>query len=64
RGLSERESLVATYAIHGDSAKLIGYRLGISKATVSSVLKRVMRKLGVKTRPQLVERFGAFEPSA
>lgn len=64
RGLSERESLVATYAIHGDSAKLIGYRLGISKATVSSVLKRVMRKLGVKTRPQLIERFGAFEPPA
>lgn len=64
RGLSERESLVATYAIHGDSAKLIGYRLGISKATVSSVLKRVMRKLGVKTRPQLIERFAAFEPPA
>jgi len=64
RGLSERESLVATYAMHGDSMKLIGYRLGISKATVSSTLKRAMRKLGVKTRAQLIERFGAFEPPA
>ena len=64
RGLSERESLVATYAMHGDSVKLIGYRLGISKAAVSGVLKRVMRKLGVKTRAQLIERFRAFEPPA
>jgi DNA-binding CsgD family transcriptional regulator len=61
RGLSERESLVATYAMHGDSAKLIGYRLGISKTAVSSALTRTMRKLGVKTQAQLIERFHAFE---
>ena len=64
RGLSERESLVVTYAVQGDSVKLIGYRLGISKATVSGVLKRAMRKLGVKTRAQLIQRFSAFEPPA
>jgi DNA-binding CsgD family transcriptional regulator len=63
RGLSERESLVATYAMHGDSLKLIGYRLGVSKTSVSAALKRVMRKLGVKTRAQLIERFRAFERS-
>ena len=64
RGLSERESLVATYAMHGDSLKLIGYRLGVSKTSVSATLKSVMRKLGVKTRAQRSERFRAFEPSA
>jgi DNA-binding CsgD family transcriptional regulator len=61
RGLSERENLVATYAIHGDSGKLIGYRLGISKASVSTALHSAMHKLGVKTRAQLIERFRAFE---
>jgi DNA-binding CsgD family transcriptional regulator len=60
RGLSERESLVTTYAMHGDSAKVIGYRLGISKGAVSGALKSAMRKLGVKTRAQLIERFSAF----
>ena len=63
RGLSKRESLVATYAMHGDSAKLIGYRLGISKTAVSAALKQTMRKLGVKTQAQLIERFQAFERS-
>jgi len=61
RGLSERESLVATYAVQGDSGKLIGYRLGISKSLVSTALKGAMRKLGVKTRAQLVERFRGFD---
>lgn len=61
RGLSERENLVATYTIHGDSGKLIGYRLGISKTAVSSALHSAMQKLGVKSRSQLVERFRAFE---
>jgi DNA-binding NarL/FixJ family response regulator len=64
RGLSKRESLVATYAMHGDSVKLIGYRLGMSRTSVSSSLKRAMRKLGVRTRAQLIERFRAFEPPA
>ena len=62
RGLTERENLVATYALHGDSVTLIGYRLGLSKASVSSTLKRVMKKLGVRTQAQLIERFRAFEP--
>lgn len=62
RGLTERENLVATYAMHGDSVTLIGYRLGLSKASVSSTLKRVMKKLGVRTQAQLIERFRAFEP--
>jgi DNA-binding CsgD family transcriptional regulator len=47
--------------MNGDSMKLIGYRLGISKGSASAALKRSMRKLGVKTRAQLIERFRAFE---
>jgi len=54
RGLTERESLVATYAMHGDTVTLIGYRLGLSKASVSATLKRVMKKLGVRTQAQLI----------
>ena len=63
RGLTDRESLVATYAMHGDSVTLIGYRLGLSKASVSGTLKRVMKKLGVRTQAQLIERFRGFEPA-
>lgn len=61
RGLTERERQVATYACLGEANKLISYRLGISPSKVSSALKSAMRKLGVKTRPQLVEKLRAFE---
>ncbi|MEM9730705.1 MAG: helix-turn-helix transcriptional regulator [Myxococcota bacterium] len=60
RGLTTRENLVATYAMHGDSQKLIGYRLGLSKASVSRHLKSAMRKLNVKTHAQLIEKMGVF----
>jgi DNA-binding CsgD family transcriptional regulator len=56
RGLNERELQVATYAARGESGKLIGYRFGISPQRVSTLLKSTMRKLGVKTQAQLVER--------
>lgn len=60
RGLSNRESLVTTYAMSGDSIKLISYRLGVSQASISTALQAAMRKLGVKTRAQLIERFSSF----
>ncbi len=60
RGLTEREHQVATYAALGESGKLIGYRLGISKATVSNALDGAMHKLGVKTQPQLAEKMRGF----
>lgn len=56
RGLTSRELQVATYAALGDPSKLIGYRLGISKATVSRALRVAMHKLSVKTQAQLVEK--------
>lgn len=56
RGLTEREHQVATYAARGESSKLISYRFGVSRARVSTLLRDAMRKLGVKTPAQLVEK--------
>lgn len=56
RGLTERELQVATYAARGESSKIIGYRFGISRSRVSALLRSAMRKLGVKTHAQLVEK--------
>ena len=56
RGLTEREAQVATFASYGDSSKLISYRLGLSESHVSKTLKDARRKLGVKTKAQLVEK--------
>jgi DNA-binding CsgD family transcriptional regulator len=61
RGLSERELQVATYAALGESGKLISYRLGVSKGTVSNALVAAMRKLRVKTKPQLAEKMRGFK---
>ena len=60
RGLTDREHQVATYAALGESSKLITYRLGISRQRVSTLLKAVMKKLGVRTQAQLVEKMRAF----
>ena len=59
RGLTERESQVVAYAVIGESHKMIGYRLGISRARVTNALRSAMRKLGVETQAQLVERLAS-----
>jgi DNA-binding CsgD family transcriptional regulator len=64
RALNARERVVATYAAQGESGKLISYRLGISRQRVSTMLKTVMRKLDVKTQPQLVMKMRAFLPTS
>jgi DNA-binding CsgD family transcriptional regulator len=56
RGLTEREHQISTYAARGESSKIIGYRFGLSPPRVSTLLKDAMRKLGVKTQAQLVEK--------
>lgn len=61
RGLTERETQVCTYASLGESNKLISYRLGISQSKVSTTIRSVMRKLGVQTRAQLVERLRGLQ---
>lgn len=60
RGLTQRESHVVAYAALGHSHKIIGYRLGVSRVTVTHSLGSAMRKLGVKTQAQLVEQFHAL----
>ncbi|MBW2687290.1 MAG: helix-turn-helix transcriptional regulator [Deltaproteobacteria bacterium] len=64
RGLSELEAQVATYASHGEASKMISYRLGLSPSYVSRLLNDAMRKLGVKTQPQLVEKMRGIPESA
>jgi DNA-binding CsgD family transcriptional regulator len=64
RGLTEREAQVATYAALGDSSKFIGYRLGLSQSYVSRLLRDSMRKLGVKTQAQLVDRMRGVAPES
>ena len=64
RGLSELEAQVATYASNGESSKIISYRLGLSPSYVSRLLGDAMRKLGVKTQPQLVEKMREVPSSA
>lgn len=60
RGLTERELQVVTYAARGETGKLISYRLGIARGTVSHELHAAMRKLGVKTQAQLADRMRTF----
>jgi DNA-binding NarL/FixJ family response regulator len=54
RRLTKQERDVAGYAALGETNKLIAYRLGISSGRVSTVLCSALRKLGFRTRAQLV----------
>ncbi|MBW1757555.1 MAG: response regulator transcription factor [Deltaproteobacteria bacterium] len=48
---------VVAYAILGDTNKMIAYRLGLSTSRVSLLL----RKLGLRTRAQLVKTIREFQ---
>jgi DNA-binding CsgD family transcriptional regulator len=61
RGLTDRERQVVAYAAMGQTNKMIGYRLGLSRSRVSLLLRTAMRKLGVRTRTQLVSRMSEFK---
>ena len=61
RGLSERERQVVTYAVHGHSNKMIAYRLGLSTSRVSTLLRSSMKKMGFRTRSQLVKQMRDFQ---
>jgi DNA-binding CsgD family transcriptional regulator len=54
RALTEREKQIASYAALGHSNKLIAYALGISESSVGWYLSQVRRKLGAKSRADLV----------
>lgn len=59
RGLSPQESAVASWAARGHPEKLIAYELGLAQGTVSTLLSRAYRKLGVRSRVEFVQRMEA-----
>lgn len=64
RGLTDRELQAVTYAMSGQTNKLIAYQLGLSKGRVSALMSSAMRKLGVQTRAQLITRLREFSSSS
>jgi DNA-binding CsgD family transcriptional regulator len=61
--LTERESCVVALAALGRTNKHIAYELGISVGTVSTFLTRAARKLGVRSRTQLITAWTAIRES-
>lgn len=55
RGL---ERHVAAYAARGHPSKYIAYLLGVPPSTVGSLLASARRKLGVRSRLELIRRYG------
>jgi DNA-binding CsgD family transcriptional regulator len=64
--LADREREVAAYLLLGHTTKVIAYELGISDSTVRVLLRRVRRKLNVRTRGELLAalRAASREPGA
>lgn len=56
RGLTTAEGAVAAWAARGHSEKVIAYELGLAQGTVSALLARAYKKLGIATRAALVAR--------
>ncbi len=61
--LSARELQIATMIAEGHSNKTIGYELGISIWTVSTHLRRIFTKLGVRSRAAMVGRLAEQQMS-
>lgn len=59
RGLTSAESAVAAWAARGHPEKVIAYELGLAQGTVSALLSRAYRKLGVRSRAALIARLEA-----
>lgn len=60
RALTRRERAVVHLATLGKSNKLIGYELGLSESTIGSHLSQAMRKLGAKSRVELIQLLAAL----
>jgi DNA-binding CsgD family transcriptional regulator len=52
--LTQRERQIVRLTCQGQSSKVVAYDLGISCSTVRVLLSRAMRKLGVRSRDELV----------
>jgi DNA-binding CsgD family transcriptional regulator len=57
RDLTERERQVLAYSAEGHGHKMIGYELGIGLSTVAAHLKSAARKVGAKTRVEVVRMY-------
>ena len=57
--LSEREAQVLAYLAEGQAPKLIAYQSGLSMASVNGDLSRIMRKLSVGSRLELIMAYRA-----
>ncbi len=54
RGLTADERVVAGWVAQGHSDKLIAYELGRPEGTIRAITHRVLRKLGARTRLEIV----------
>ncbi|HEY1586668.1 MAG TPA: LuxR C-terminal-related transcriptional regulator [Polyangia bacterium] len=62
--LTARERQALGYAALGHSNKLIAYEMGVSPSTVGVLLHRAARKLGAKTRAELIAVFARSQGGA
>ena len=58
--LTPRERRALAAAARGESNKVIAYELGVSLTTISTEINRVMGKLGIESRCELIAVFGAL----
>jgi len=56
--LTERQREVATLACQGLSNKMIAYQLGLTVGTVKIHMNAIYEKLEVRSRSDLIVRFG------
>jgi DNA-binding CsgD family transcriptional regulator len=64
RVLTLRERQVARFAGLGYSSKLIAYELGLAESTIAAHLKCAAKKLGCRSRVDLVRVVAAVAPSS
>jgi DNA-binding CsgD family transcriptional regulator len=62
--LTMRERQIATYAAVADTNQIIAYELGISPSTVSTLLGRAMKKLGIDNRADLIRLVRGLAPAS
>lgn len=55
RALSEREREVLALAVQGHSNKAIAYELGLTSSTVATHLRRILAKLHIESREELIQ---------
>lgn len=62
KALTERERQVLAYVAMGHTNKYVAYQLGLSTPTVATHLEGARRKLGARSRLELIEMFAPAAP--